>query len=151
LPFLSHFTVNVAHNLLEIQIIFTCYTVTILSHLLTAFSSPYREYTFLFSFLINYLFYVKCHRAKMKVHFKTRNQIKDSRGIEHEPLKTDLSKTDGVPVLTYGTNSNLLEFRKQLAIKAQLEYGELGKVVETLTYPTFPPVVYNAEELSKTN
>lgn len=43
------------------------------------------------------------------------------------------------------TKSNLLEFT---SIKARLEYGELGKMVDTITYPTLPPVTFNPADLS---
>ena len=64
------------------------------------------------------------------------------------PYKKDPPKFEDIPILTYGSNSNLLEFRKLLSIKAQLDFGELGKVVETLVYPTFAPVAYNPSDLS---
>ena len=66
------------------------------------------------------------------------------------PYKKDSSKSDEIPVLTYGTGSNLIEFRRQLSIKAQLDFGELGKKVETLQYPIFAPVRFDPNELSPT-
>jgi len=88
----------------------------------------------------------------MKVSFKPREpQRSQSAQPSRRPQEIESSKPDDVIVLTYGSNSNLLEFRKRVAVKAQLEYGELGRVVETLQYPVFPPVHYNAEDLSKAN
>jgi len=37
------------------------------------------------------------------------------------------------------------------AIKAQLEYGELGKMIETLAYSGFASLSCNSEEFRKTN
>lgn len=62
--------------------------------------------------------------------------------------KSPPDRVDEIPTLSYGANSNLLEFRRQLSIKAQIDYGELGRMVETLAYPTFPPVNYNPNDIS---
>jgi len=67
------------------------------------------------------------------------------------PFKRATEKgPEDVPILTYGTASNIVEFRKQLSIKAQLEYGELGRMIDTLVYPTFAPVSYNPNDLTPT-
>ena len=67
------------------------------------------------------------------------------------PFKRATEKSpEDIPILTYGTASNILEFRKQLSIKAQLEYGELGRMIDTLVYPTFAPVSYNPNDLTPT-
>jgi len=78
----------------------------------------------------------------MKVAYRTK-QIQAPLPYKKEP-----QKFDDIPILTYGPNSNLLEFRKLLSIKAQLDFGELGRLVETLVYPTFAPVAYNPADLT---
>ena len=76
-------------------------------------------------------------------HKEANNRALKDRGPRRERLQSRL--TD-VPVLTYGADSNFLDFKKKFITKATVEYKDLGRLFELDEYYV-PPAIFIDEEV----
>ena len=80
-------------------------------------------------------------KAKLQ-HKQTKYAAKDGSTRRSIPV----SRLADVPVLTYGAESNFLDFKKKFVIKAKVDFKDLGKLFDLDEYYV-PPAVYIDEDM----
>ncbi len=80
-------------------------------------------------------------KAKLQ-HKQTKYAAKDGSTIRSRPV----SRLVDVPVLTYGAESNFLDFKKKFVIKAKVDFKDLGKLFNLNEYYV-PPAIFIDEDM----
>lgn len=58
----------------------------------------------------------------------------------NKKVNTINHERDRIPILRYGPNNNLLQFKRAIIVKAGERFGDLAKTLETLEYYVTPEI-----------